>query len=79
MSLSDLRQLISDIVDEKLANYTDPDHGLELREDFVERLLRQEKQVKDGDRGIGLDELLTKLGIDRAEIETEKNVPVTIS
>ena len=83
MSVHDLRTMItgivSDVVEEKLARFVDPDAGLELRDDFVERLLRQEEAVKNGERGIGLDELLTNLGIDRAEIEAEKNVPVTIS
>lgn len=71
--------IVSDVVEEKLAQYADPDHGLELRDDLVERLLRQKEAVKNGERGIGLDELLTNLGIDRAEIGAEKDVPVTIS
>lgn len=79
MSVSQLRELISEVVEEKFAKYADPDHGLELRDEVVERLQRQSEAVKRGERGIGLDELLAKLNIDRAEIEVEENVPVAVS
>ena len=79
MSVSELRELISEVVEEKFAKYADADYGLELREDFVERLHRQSEAVRRGERGIGLDELLTNLGIDKAEIEVEKDVPVAVS
>ncbi len=40
MSVGELRKLISDVVsdvvEEKLAQYADPDAGLEFREDFVD-------------------------------------------
>ena len=79
MSVSDLRELISEVVEEKFAKYADPDYGLELRDDLVERLHRQSEAVKRGERGIGLDELLSNLGIDKAELEVENDVPVAIS
>jgi hypothetical protein len=76
---SDLRNLISDVVEEKLAKYSDPDYGLELRPELVERLVRQKEAVRLGERGIGLDELLTKLKIDKSEIEAEEDVQATVS
>lgn len=80
MSVSELRELISEIIEEKFAKYADPDYGLELREDFVERLIQQSKDFADGKLAtVGLDELLADLGIDKAEIEAEENVPAPVS
>jgi len=79
LTVTQFKQLVADVFDEKLAELKDPDYGLELRDDVVERLQRQSEAVKQGDRGIGLDELLKKLNIDRAEIEVEKDVPVAVS
>ena len=80
MTVSELRTLISDVVEEKLAQYSDPDAGLELRDEVRELLLRQDNEIKQGNRGIGLDELLEDLGIEKNEIESiGDNVPATIS
>ncbi len=65
MTVSELRQLISDVVHEELAPLTDPDHGLELREDFVERLVAQRKRFESGeDRGISAEDLYRELGLE---------------
>lgn len=80
MTVSELRTLISDVVEEKLAQYSDPDAGLELRDEVRELLLRQDNEIRLGNRGIGLDELLEELGIEKTEIQSiGDNVPATIS
>ena len=80
MTVSELRTLISDVVEEKLAQYSDPDAGLELRDEVRELLLRQDNEIRLGNRGIGLDELLEELGIEKTEIQSiGDNVPAIIS
>lgn len=65
MTASELRRMISDVVREELAPLTDPDYGLELREDFVERLLAQKKRFESGeDRGVPADQLYRELGLE---------------
>lgn len=65
MSVSELRQLISEVVHEELSVLTDPDHGLELREDFVERLLAQRKKFESGEEpGIPAEQIYRELGLD---------------
>lgn len=58
MTADELRELVSSVVEEKLAELLgDPDAGLELRDDVRERLLRQQQAVADGDRGESLEEV----------------------
>ncbi len=81
MTVSQLRELISEIIDEKIRALADPDYGLELREDLIETLQAQMNAVKNGERGASLDQVLEDLGIDASEIESneEKDVPVAVS
>src|SRR2546421_12823139 len=79
MSVSQLRQLIREIIDEKLDPILDPDYGLEIRDEVRERLLRQMQEIKNGERGRSLDEVMIDLGIDRSELEAVADVPVTVS
>ena len=79
MSVGELRELISEVVEEKLAKYADPDYGLEFREEFVERIRQQSKDYREGKlHTVSLDELLADLGIDKSEIEAEENVPAQV-
>jgi hypothetical protein len=65
MSVSELRELISDVVEEKLAKYSDPDHGLELREDFVEKLREQQERFERGEEKlIPAEDLYRELGLE---------------
>ena len=64
MSMNDLRSFVLGIVDERLAEVSDPDHGLELREDLVERLLRQREAVNRGERGIPAEQVYKELGLE---------------
>lgn len=38
LSKEELKALISEVVEEKLREYLDPDHGLEFREEFIQAL-----------------------------------------
>ncbi len=79
MSVSELRELISEVVEEKIAKYADPDYGLEIRDDVRVRLLQQSKDFREGKLAtVTLEEVLADLGIDKAEIEAEENVPATV-
>lgn len=65
MTVSELRELIADVVHEELAAITDPDHGLELREDFVERLVAQQKSFDSGEElGIPAEQVYRELGLE---------------
>ena len=60
MSVSELRELISDIFDEKFAEYSDPDRGLEFRDDFVEMIRLQDERIKAGEQTIPFEEVLNE-------------------
>jgi hypothetical protein len=56
---------IEHIVDQRLVElFGDPDEGLELREDLVERLREQQKRVAAGELGIPFDEVQRRLGLE---------------
>ncbi|MEW5947256.1 MAG: hypothetical protein AB1742_13765 [bacterium] len=38
LSKDELKEMIGEIIEEKLRIFFDPDHGLELREDFIQAL-----------------------------------------
>ena len=69
IKVSDLRQLISEVFDEKFSELIDPDSGLELRDEVKELLLQQEKRINEGERGISFEEMMAKLGIEEHELE----------
>ncbi len=68
MSVHDLRTMItgivSDVVEEKLARFVDPDAGLELRDEFVELMRQQNERVRLGERGVPFEDVLIELGLD---------------
>ncbi len=67
MSVVDLRKLISDVVsdvvEEKLAHFTDPDAGLEYRDDFIEMMKRQDERLAKGEKTVPMDQVMADLGI----------------
>ena len=80
LTVREFKQLISEVIDEKISEINDPDHGLELRVDFREMLTQQAKDYEAGKlTTVSFDEVLTSLGIDRSELETETNVSDTVS
>jgi hypothetical protein len=62
MTATELRQLVSSVVEEKLMQLLgDPDEGLVLRENVRKRLLRQQKAVSKGERGESLNAVARRL------------------
>jgi hypothetical protein len=53
ISKKELTQVISNVVEQKLLElFGDPDEGLELKASVRRRLIRQQKAVAKGERGI---------------------------
>ena len=62
MTEQELRALVGEVVEEKLAELVhDPDEGLELVPELRARLERQMEQVRAGERGVPLEDILTSL------------------
>ncbi len=62
MTATELRQLVSSVVEEKLIQLLgDPDEGLVLRENVRKRLLRQKRAVSKGERGESLETVARRL------------------
>ena len=62
MTATELRQLVSSAVEEKLMQLLgDPDEGLVLRENVRKRLLRQKRAVAKGERGESLEAVVRRL------------------
>lgn len=62
MSPSDLREMIDEIVEQKLREILgDPDEGLLLRDEVVARLQRQRQAVQAGERGQSLDSIIQRI------------------
>ncbi len=58
MSVVELRELIDELVEEKLEELLgDPDEGLTIRPEVRAQLLRQMERVKHGDYGIPLADI----------------------
>jgi len=64
MTLSELRRLIGEVVEEKLTELgVDSDAGLELRPDLRRRLERDLQRVAGGERGERLEDVVDRLGL----------------
>ena len=62
MTPSELSDMIENILEQKLLELLkDPDTGLELNENVLGRLQRQQKKVYQGDRGVSLDDARRQL------------------
>ncbi len=60
----ELRQMIGEIVEEKLmALLGDEDENLSLREDLQRRLVEQKKITKNGEHGQAFEDVTAKLGL----------------
>lgn len=65
MTKEDLREIISDVLDEKLMElFGDPDEGLILRDEVREFLLRQREVIARGEFGKPLEDVAKELGMD---------------
>ena len=63
MTVSELRELIGDVVEEKLAEAVDPDEGLRLRPEFAARLRERMAAVDRGERGVPAEDAFRRLGL----------------
>lgn len=63
MTVDELREMISAIVEEKLRALLDDEDNLELTDELRERLLRQKKEVENGERGEALEDVVARLGL----------------
>lgn len=62
MTEQELRALVGEVVEEKLAELVhDPDEGLDLVPELRARLERQLEQVRAGERGVALEDILPTL------------------
>jgi hypothetical protein len=56
--------MIGAVVEEKLRSFLDDKADLELTDELQERLLRQKEQIRNGERGVSLEEVVARLGLD---------------
>lgn len=65
MTKDELKEMIRETIEQTLLGLLgDPDQGLEVRKAVRDRLLRQQKAVADGERGIPLEEVVRSLGLE---------------
>lgn len=63
LTVKELRAIIADVVDEKLRDLIDGESGLEIADEIQSRLLKQERDVANGDRGISMETALKDLNL----------------
>ncbi len=51
LSLDEFREMMEDLIDARLAEWADPDAGLELRPEIIESIQRQRAEYAAGKRG----------------------------
>lgn len=65
MSKDELKDIIAMTVEQKLLELLgDPDEGLEIRESFRQRLLRQKMAVAEGERGEPFEDVIRRLELE---------------
>ncbi len=63
MTVDELREVIGAVVEEKLRNLFDDEDNLELTDALQKRLLRQKKEVENGERGEAFEDVAARLGL----------------
>ena len=65
LTVDELKQIIQEAVEQKLSEMlSDPDEGLELREEIKARLLHSLEAERCGARGIPAQEVASQLGLE---------------
>ncbi len=65
ITIEDLRQVVDEMVEEKLAVlFKDPEDDLEFTDELKELLARQNERIKNGDRGETLADVAARLDLD---------------
>ena len=68
LTLEELRQIVEQVVEEKLLELLgDPDEGLVLREGVQARLWRTLEAERSGARGLSAREVAERLGLESAD------------
>lgn len=63
MTVDELREMIGTVVEEKLRAVLDDEDDLELTDELQERLLRQTKEIENGERGEAFEDVVARLGL----------------
>ncbi|CAN5296470.1 hypothetical protein BH20ACI1_BH20ACI1_05100 [soil metagenome] len=63
MTVDELREVIGTVVEEKLRDLFDGEDNLELTDELQKRLLRQKKEVENGERGEAFEDVAARLGL----------------
>ena len=63
MTVEELREMIGAVVEEKLRALLDNEADLELNDELRERLLRQKREVENGERGEAFEDVAARLGL----------------
>jgi hypothetical protein len=65
LTVEEFKDLVQDAIEEKLQELIrDPDAGLELREEFQERLRASLAARRRGEKGVPMDEVARRVGLD---------------
>ena len=65
INVSDLRRMVDEMVEEKLAVlFKDPEDDFEFTDELKAILARQNERIKNGDRGESLENVAARLGLD---------------
>jgi hypothetical protein len=64
LTLDEFREMMSDLIDARLAEWVDPDAGLEVRPEVIARIQRQRAEYAAGKRGKSLEEIARKYGLE---------------
>lgn len=76
LTIDEFRELVQEVVIQTLSKMmSDPDEGLELRDDFVEELRQSLADVKAGGRTTSMQKVAEKLGI----LQSSINNPTQLS
>lgn len=63
MTIDELREMIGSVVEEKLQALFADEDDLELTDELQERLLRQTKEIENGERGEAFEDVIARLGL----------------
>ncbi|CAN5461102.1 hypothetical protein BH10ACI1_BH10ACI1_23160 [soil metagenome] len=63
MTVDELREVIGAVVEEKLRALFADEDDLDLTDELQERLIRQTKEVANGERGEAFEDVMARLGL----------------
>lgn len=64
LTLGEFQTMMNALIDARLAQWIDPDAGLELRPEVILRVQRQRAEYAAGQRGKSLAEIASKYGVE---------------